>query len=88
MALTEDGFTFHYLETSEDIEQNLELMRKVFGQNSGVDNLVKKLINNHPTMTLKDFFVIKHHSKIVASLNLTPVKWSIGGVLLKVAELG
>ena len=63
-----DEFTFHHLETDDDIEQNLELMRKVFGQNSGVDNLVKKLINNHPTMTLKNFFVIKHRGKIVASL--------------------
>jgi len=88
MSLTEDDFTFHHLETSEDIEQNLDLMRKVFGQNSGVDNLVKKLINHHPAMTLKDFFVTKHHGKIVASLNLIPEKWSIGGVPLKVAEMG
>ena len=88
MALAEDDFTFHHLETSEDIEQNLELMRKVFGQNSGVDNLVKKLINHHPTMRLNDFFVIEYHDKIVASVNLIPVKWSIGDVPLKVAELG
>ena len=83
-----DEFTLHHLETEDDIEQNLELMRKVFGQNSGVDNLVKKLIYHHPTMPLKDFFVVKHHGKIVASLNLTPVKWSIENVPLKVAEMG
>lgn len=81
-------FTIHHLETGDDIEQNLELMRKVFGQTSGVDNLVRKLISHHPTMTLKDFFVIKHHGKIVASLNLIPVKWSIGEISLKVAEMG
>jgi predicted N-acetyltransferase YhbS len=86
--LAEDDFTFHHLETDEDIEQNLDLMRNVFGQNSGVDNLVKKLINHHPTMTLKDFFVIKHRGKIVAGLNLIPEKWNIGDVALKVAELG
>jgi predicted acetyltransferase len=86
--LAEDDFTFHHLETDEDIEQNLELMRQVFGQNSGVDNLVKKLIYHHPTMTLKDFFVMKHRGKIVAGLNLIPEKWSIGDVPLKVAELG
>jgi predicted acetyltransferase len=63
-------------------------MRTVFGQTSGVDSLIKKLINHHPTMTLKDFFVIKHHGKIVASLNLIPVKWSIGEVPLKAAEMG
>ncbi len=83
-----DDFTFEYLETDGDIEQNLELMRKVFREDSSVDNLVKKLIFHHPTMTLKDFFVIKHHGKVVASLNLIPVKWSIGGIPLKVAEMG
>ncbi len=83
-----DNFTFEHLETDGDIEQNLELMRKVFKEDRGVDNLVKKLIFHHPTMTLKDFFVIKHHGKIVAGLNLIPVKWSIGEVPLKVAEMG
>jgi predicted acetyltransferase len=86
--LTKADFTLHHLETNEDIEQNLDLMRKVFGQDSGVDSLVKKLIDHHPTMTLNDFFVIKHHGKIVASLNLIPQKWSIGGAHLKVAEMG
>jgi predicted acetyltransferase len=81
-------FTFQHLETEDDTAQNLELMRQVFGQNSGVDNLVKKLICHHPTITLKDFFVIKHHSKIVASLNLIPANWSIGGIPLKAAEMG
>ena len=88
IMLADDDLTFQHLETDEDIEQNLELMRQVFGQTSGVDTLVKKLITHHPTMTLKDFFVIKHHGKIIASLNLIPVKWSIGGVPLKVAEMG
>jgi len=39
-------------------------------------------------MTLRDFFVIKHKGRIVASLCLIPLKWSIGGVPLKVAEMG
>jgi predicted N-acetyltransferase YhbS len=88
MMLADDDFTFQHLETDEDIEQNFELMRQVFGQTDGVDTLVKKLITHHPIMTLKDFFVIKHHGKIIASLNLIPVRWSIGGVPLKVAEMG
>ena len=71
--LADDDLTFQHLETDEDIEQNLELMRQVFGQTSDVDTLVKKLITHHPTMTPKDFFVIKHHGKIIASLNLIPV---------------
>jgi len=88
IMLADDDFTFQHLETDEDIEQNLELMRQVFGQTDGVDILVKKLITHHPMMTLKDFFVIKHHGKIIASLNLIPMRWSIGGVLLRVGEMG
>jgi predicted acetyltransferase len=81
------GFTFQHLETEDDAKQNLELMRQVFKQ-EGVDNFVKKLITHHPTMTLEDFLVIKYHGKMVASLNLIPAKWCIGGIPLKVAEMG
>jgi len=88
IAVAENDYIFQHLETEDDIEQNLELMRKVFGENSGVDLLVKKLIRHHPEMTLENFFVIKHHGKTVASLNLIPAKWNIGGVPLKVAEMG
>jgi len=63
-------------------------MRTVFGQNSRIDLQIKKWIDHHPTMTLKDFFIIKHHGRIVACLNLIPSKWSIGGIPLKVTELG
>jgi predicted N-acetyltransferase YhbS len=86
--LTEEDFTFQHLETDEDIEQNIDIQRKVFGPGSGVDLLVKKLVYNHPRMTLKNHFVIKHHGKTVATLNLIPSEWSIGGILLKVAEMG
>ena len=83
-----EEFKFQHLETEDDVAQHLELMRKVFGQNSRVDLLVKKWIEHHPRMTLKDFFVIKHRDKIVACLSLIPSKWSIEGIPLKVAELG
>jgi len=37
--LSEDGFAFFgYLETDENIEQHLELIRKVFGSDVGVNN--------------------------------------------------
>lgn len=86
--MTEEDFTFQHLETDEDIEQNIDIQLKVFGPGSGVDLLVKKLVYNHPRMTLKNHFVIKHHGKMVATLNLIPSEWSIGGILLKVAEMG
>ena len=86
--MTEKKFTFQHLETDTDIKQHLDLMRTVFGQNSRIDLQIKKWIDHHPTMTLKDFFIIKHHGRIVACLNLIPSKWSIGGIPLKVTELG
>jgi predicted acetyltransferase len=87
-GLAEKDFTFQHLESDEDVEQHLELMRKVFGQNARIDLQIKKWIDYHPAMTLKDFLVIKHHGKIVACLNIIPSKWSIGGIELKVSELG
>jgi len=86
--LAEDDFTFHHLKTDEDIEQNLELMLKVFGPEDGADAIVRRLIDHHPRMTLKNHFVMKHRGRMVASLNLIPEKWSIGGIPLKVAEMG
>jgi len=81
-------FTFGQLETDEDIQQYLQLMRNVFGGDSRVDLMVEKWIRHHPRMTLEDFFVAKHLGKVVAGLCLIPTEWSIGGVPLKVAELG
>lgn len=86
--LTERDLKFQHLETEVDIAQHLELMRKVFGQDGRIDIQVRKWIDHHPTMSLKDFFVIKHLGKTVACLNLIPSIWSVGGIPLKVAELG
>lgn len=83
-----EDHTLSHLETEEDVEQHLKLVRKVFGENSRVDLQVRKWIDYHPSMTLKDFFVIKRHGRIVACLNIIPSKWSIGGIELKVSELG
>jgi predicted acetyltransferase len=88
ITVTEKDYVFQHLETEDDVEQNLELMRKVFGENSGVDLMVRELIDHYPEITLKHFFVIKHKGKIIASLNLIPLKWNIGEVPLKVAEMG
>ena len=87
-SLTSDEFTVQNLDTEEDIEQHLELMRAVFGEKSRVDLQVKKWIDHHPTMTLEDFFVVKHKGRIVAGINLIPLEWSLNGIPLKVAELG
>jgi predicted acetyltransferase len=63
-------------------------MRRVFGDKSRVDLMVKKWIDHYPHMTLEDFSVAKHRGKIVAALCLIPSEWSIGGIRFRVAELG
>jgi predicted acetyltransferase len=75
------------LRTQSDIEGHLELMRTVFGESSRVDVMVRKWIDHYPSVTLDDFFVAKSRGKIVAALNLLPLKWEIGVVPLAVAEL-
>jgi predicted acetyltransferase len=86
--LSNNKFIFKHIETEQDILENLEIMRKVFGQNAGVDLLVKKLIYNHPSMTLKSHFIMKHQGKTVATLNSIPIDWCISNVPLKAAEMG
>jgi len=84
----EAEFAVHRLETAEDVEDYLGLIRKVWSEEVGVDKLAKKLIDFHPKMTLRNFFVIKDDGRMISTLNLIPVTWSLGGVLLKVAEMG
>lgn len=76
------------LSTTEDAEQYLELVRKIWGEEPGVDKLAKKLIDYHPKMNLKNFYVIKDKDRMVSTINLIPVTWSIGGICLKAAEMG
>lgn len=86
--MNEVDFKVDRLETAEDVEDYLTLVRKVWSEEAGVDRLAKKLIDFHAKMTLRDFFVIKDCGRMVSTLNLIPVTWSVGGVLLKVAEMG
>jgi predicted acetyltransferase len=63
-------------------------VRKIWGEDAGVDKLAKKLIDCHPKMTLSDFYVIKEKGRMISTINLIPATWSIGGIHLKVAEMG
>jgi predicted acetyltransferase len=87
-SLAIEQYAFQHLETGADVEQDMLLLREVFGKEDEVDVFVRNLITGHPRMTLNDHFVIKHRGRIVASLNLIPQEWNIGGVPLKVAEMG
>jgi predicted acetyltransferase len=76
------------LKTEDDVAEYLELVGKIWSEDAGVDKLAKKLIDYHPKMTLSDFYVIKDKGRMVSTINLIPVTWSIGGIRLKVAEMG
>jgi predicted acetyltransferase len=88
VSLSTSDFTVHRLQTDSDVEQYLELLRKIWSKDDGVERLAKKLIDYHHGMTLNHFFVAEHEGKMVSTLNLIPVTWSIGGIQLKVAEMG
>jgi predicted N-acetyltransferase YhbS len=75
------------LESEGDLEQYAALLRLAF-PGEGVDVLGKRLYNNHPSITLRNFFAIWDGDLMVATLNLIPMNWSLGGVSLKVAEMG
>jgi predicted acetyltransferase len=77
-----------HLKTEDDVAEYLELIRKIWKEEAGVDRLAKKLIDCHPKMTLNNFYVIKEKGTMVSTINLIPVTWNIGGINLKVAEMG
>jgi predicted acetyltransferase len=88
LSLNDDNFAFGHLESDGDVAQELQLMRDVFGVDSGVDAIMKKFLYHNSAMTLKNHFAMKQRGKVVAVLTLIPIKWSIGGIPLKVAEMG
>ena len=80
-------YTFSYVEDERDLEQYAALLRLAF-PGEGVDVLGKRLYDNHPDMTPRNFFSLWDGDLMVATLNLIPMTWSLGGVPLRVAEMG
>ncbi len=69
------------------IEQYAALLRLAF-PGEGVDVLGRRLYDTHPEMTPRNFFSLWDGDRMVATLNLIPMTWSLGGVSLRVAEMG
>ena len=88
VTLSEPDFVVQSLKNENDVHDYLQLLREIFSEEAGVDNLAKRLIDQHPEMPLENFLVVKHKGKMVSTLNLIPVTWSIGGIKLKAAEMG
>jgi len=78
---------FSYVESESDLEHYCELLRLSF-PGEGVDVLGKRLYEHHPEMTARNFFALWDGDRMVATLNLIPQTWSLGGIPLKVAEMG
>lgn len=81
------SFRFSYVENEHDLKQYTALLRSAF-PGEGVDVLGKRLYANHPDMTSRNFFTLWDGDLMVATLNLIPQTWSLGGVTLNVAEMG
>lgn len=77
---------FSYIER-DMLDQYTELLRLAF-PDEGVDVLGKRLYENHPQMTARNFYALWDGYTMVATLNIIPQTWSIGGVPLRMAEMG
>jgi len=70
-----------------DLEQVYGLMRVVF-PNERVDELIGRLLDHYPEITLDHVFTVRRGWETVAALILIPQTWVLGGVELRVAEMG
>ncbi len=77
---------FSYIER-DTLDQYTELLHLAF-PDEGVDVLGKRLYDNHPEMTARSFYALWDGYTMVATLNIIPQTWSIGGVPLRMAEMG
>jgi predicted acetyltransferase len=87
MVLTTTHYRFSYIKNEHDWEEYSKLLQTAF-PGEGVDILARRLRDNHPSMTFKNFFSLWDGDRMVATLNLIPQTWSLGGIELKVAEMG
>ena len=87
MVLTTTPYKFSYIKIEHDWEEYSKLLKTAF-PGEGVDILARRLRNNHPVMTSRNFFSLWDGDRMVATLNLIPQTWSLGGIKLKVAEMG
>ncbi len=81
------GFQFIKPRTKKDYEALYRLMDAAF-PSEGVDEIVRRFVENHQGMTGEDYFMVKQGDTAVAGLVLIPQRWSIDGAEFKVAEMG
>lgn len=85
--MDQNGYFVCHLESDKDVEDELALMRLSF-TGEKVDEMVERLLANHPGFNRSSFLTVRHGGRIVASLCMIPLTWNIGGVPLKTVEMG
>ena len=78
---------FCHIEGEHALEEYAALLRLAF-PGEGVNVLGKRLYDVYPGMSPRNFFSLWDGDRIVATLNLIPMIWSLEGVPLSVAEMG
>ena len=74
-------------DSENDYENLYKLMDAAFGDED-VRGITKRFAEYHPEMKNEHFFMLKKGKQVVAGLVLLPQTWEIGGVRVKVAEMG
>ncbi len=80
-------YIFAKPESDEDYESLYKMMDAVFGDED-VRSITRRFVEHHPEMNNEHYFMVKQGEKAVAGLLLIPQVWKLGGVELKVAEMG
>ncbi len=81
------GYRFHKPASESDFMKLYEVMGSAFSDEDIVA-IVKRFVEHHTEMTNDTYFMVMEDDEAVAGLVLIPQMWSIGGVELKVAEMG
>lgn len=81
-----DGFILRSVASLADVEKLAEFNAHIHG--AGVDTLTRELIVSHPYTQPEEWVFIEKDGVIIASLCLISWTWQLGGVSLKVGEMG
>jgi len=80
-------YRFCHIEGEHALEEYAALLRLAF-PGEAVNVLGKRLYDVYPGMSPRNFFSLWDGDRMVATLNLIPMIWSLEGVPLSVAEMG
>jgi predicted acetyltransferase len=80
-------YLFYKPKSEEDYEALYKMTDASF-EDEDVRGITRRFVENHPDMGNENFFMVKKGDEVAAGLLLLPQTWIIGGVEIKVAEMG